>query len=199
MDILFDLDTSLYWKIPLGLLLLVLSIFFSWLTFRIGRILKSVEALLAENVFNLLKAVEELAAIHRDVSNVARSLLRSVEKTVTALNQQLPQLLETTRRITASIQQISESEIRPTTHNIQEITKTVNQNVAKMDELVSTVADFSQTTIKHAEYYRDNLAGAVTNVISAWSALKASWNGFNRSWRSHTSNSQDTTPAEQDG
>ena len=199
MDILFGLDTSLYWQIPLGLLLLVLSIFFIWLTFRIGRTLKSVEALLDENVFNLLKAIEELAVIHRDVSNVAGSLLRSVEKTVTALNQQLPQLLETTRRITASIQQISESEIRPTARNIQEITETVNQNVAKIDELVNTAKDFSETTIRHAEYYRDNLAGAITGIVSAWSALKASWNGFNRSWRSHTSDSQDTTPAEQDG
>lgn len=199
MDVLFGLDTSLYWKIPLGLLLLVLSIFFIWLTFRIGRTLKSVEALLDENVFNLLKAIEELAVIHRDVSNLAGSLLRSVEKTVTALNQQLPQLLETTRRITASIQQISESEIRATTHNIQEITETVNQNVAKLDGLVDTVKDASQTTIRHAEYYRDQLADSVTHIISTWSAIKAGWEVFRGSQQSHISDSEDKTPIEQNG
>ena len=196
MDSLFNIDTSLYWQIPLGLLLLVLSIFFLWLAFRIGKILKSVEALLDRNIFNLLKAIEELAAIHKDVTNVARSLLRSVDRTVTVLNRELPQLLETTKRITASIRQISESEIQPTTHNIQEITKTVNQNIAKMDGLVDTVKDASQTTIKHAEYYRDRLAGSVTDIISAWSAFKTGWEIFRGSRQSHTSDSEDTIPRE---
>ena len=193
MDILLNIDTSLYWQIPLGLLLLVLSIFFIWLAFRIGKTLKSVEALLDGNVFNLLKAIEELAVIHKDVSNVARSLLKSLDRTVTALNRELPQLLETTKRIAASIRQISESEIRPTTHNIQEITATVNQNLAKVDEVVDTAKDFSQTTIKHAEYYRDKLAGSVTDIISAWGAFKAGWNALRGFWKSSTSGSEDIT------
>ena len=196
MDSLFNIDTSLYWQIPLGLLLLVLSIFFTWLAFRIGKTLKSVEALLDENVFNLLKAIEELAVIHKDVTNVARSLLRSVDRTVTALNRELPQLLETTQRITASIRQISESEIQPTTHNIREITETVNQNVGKIDGLVDTVKDASQTTIKQAEYYRDRLAGSVTDIISAWSAFKAGWEVFRGSRQSHISDSENKTPIE---
>ena len=199
MDILFNLDTSLYWKIPLGLLLLVLSIFFIWLTFRIRRTLKSVEALLDENVFNLLKAIEELAVIHKDVSTVASSLLSSLDRTVTALNRELPQLLETTKRIAASIRQISDSEIQPTIHNIQEITETVNQNVAKLDGLVDTVKDASQTTIRHAEYYRDQLAGSVTRIISTWSAIKAGWEVFRGSRQSHISDSEDKTPTEQNG
>ena len=40
MDILLNMNPSLYWQIPLGLLLLVLSIFFTWLAFRIGKNLK---------------------------------------------------------------------------------------------------------------------------------------------------------------
>ena len=199
MDILFDWDTSLYWKIPLGLLLLVLSIFFIWLTFRIRKTLKSVDALLDENVFNLLKAIEELAVIHKDVSTVASSLLSSLDRTVTALNRELPQLLETTKRIAASIRQISDSEIQPTIHNIQEITETVNQNIAKIDGLVDTVKDASQTTISHAEYYRDQLAGSVTRIISTWSAIKAGWEVFRGSRQSHISDSEDKTLAEQNG
>lgn len=196
MDILLNVDTSLYWQIPLGLFLLVLAIFFIWLAFRIGKTLKSVEALLDKNVFNLLKAIEELAVIHKDVSSVASSLLKSVDRTVTALNRELPQLLETTKRIAASIRQISESEIRPTMHNIQEITETVNQNIEKIDGLVDTVKDASQTTIKQAEYYRDRLAGSVTDIISAWSAFKAGWGVF-RGSRQRISDSEDTTPMAQ--
>ncbi len=193
MDALLNMDTSLYWQIPLGVLLLVLAIFFIWLAFRIGKTLKLVENLLDKSVPNLLKATEHLVGIHSDLSN----LLTSVDGTVTELNQKLPQLLENITSITASIEQISESEIQPTTHNIQQITETVNQNIAKIDELVDTVKDFSQTTIKHAEYYRDQLSSPVTDAISAWSALKASWEVFGQSRRSQASNSEDTTQKEQ--
>ena len=199
MDILLNIDTSLYWKIPLGLLLLVLSIFFIWIAFRIGKTLKSVESLLDGNVFNLLKAIEELAVIHKDVSTIASALLRSLNRTVTALNRELPQLLETTKRIAVSIRQISDSEIRPTTHNVQEITETVNQNITKINKLVNGVTDFSQTTVKQAEYYRDRLAGSVTDIISAWSAIKASWEVFRGSRQSHISDSEDKTSTGQNG
>ena len=193
MDALLNMDTSLYWQIPLGVLLLVLAIFFIWLAFRIGKTLKLVENLLDKSVPNLLKATEHLVGIHSDLSN----LLASVDGTVTELNQKLPQLLENITGITASIEQISESEIQPTTHNIQQITETVNQSIAKIDELVNTVRDFSQTTIKHAEYYRDQLSSPVTDAISAWSALKASWEVFGQPRRSQASNSEDTTQKEQ--
>ena len=175
--------TSLYWQIPLGLLLLVLAVFFIWLASRIGQTLKSVENLLDKSVPSLLKATEQLVGVHRDIS----TLLTSIDGTVTELNQRLPQLLENINGITASIQQISESEIRSTTHNIQEITETMNQNIAKIDELVNTITDFSQTTIKQVEHYRDQLSVPVTDVISAWSALKRSWDVFNRSRKSSTS------------
>ena len=189
------MDPSLYWQIPLGLLLLVLAIFFLWLASRIGTTLKSVENLLDKSVPSLLKATEDLVGIHKDVS----TLLKSVDGTVTELNQELPQLLENINGITASMQQISEAEIQPTTHNIQQITETVNQNIAKVDELIDTVRDFSQTTIEHAEYYRDQLSVPVTDIISAWSAIKASWKVFSQSRKSHTSDSEDTTQKEQNG
>ena len=187
MDTLLNF-ASLYWQIPLGLLLLVLAIFFIWLASRIGKTLKSVENLLDRSIPSLLKATEHLVGVHRDIS----TLLTSVDGTVTELNQRLPQLLENINGITTSIQQISESEIRSTTHNIQEITDTMNQNIAKIDELVNSVADFSQTTIKHVEYYRDQLSVPVTDVISAWSALKRSWDVFNQSRKSSSSDSEDT-------
>ena len=193
MDTLFDVNPSLYWQIPLGLLLLVLSIFFIWLAFRIGKTLKSVEALLDKSVPSLLKATENLVGVHGEVS----TLLTSLDVTITELNQKLPQLLENIDGITASVQQISESEIRPATRNIQEITETVNQNIGKIDGLVDTVKDASQTTIKQAEYYRDRLAGSVTDIISTWSAIKAGWEVFRGSRQSYTSDLGDKTPTAQ--
>lgn len=194
MDTLFsNMDASLYWQIPLGILLLVLAIFFIWLGSRISKTLKSVENLMDKSVPSLLKATEHLVGVHRDVS----TLLTSLDGTVTELNQKLPQLLENINGITASIQQISESEVLPTTHNIHEITETVNQNIAKIDELVDTVRDFSGATIKHAEYYRDQLSIPITDFISAWTALKKSWDVFGRSRKSRTSDSEDTTQEKQ--
>ena len=186
MDTLLN-SASLYWQIPLGVLLLVLTIFFIWLGSRISKTLKSVENLLDKSVPNLLKATEQLVGVHRDLS----TLLTSIDGTVTELNQRLPQLLDNINGITASIQQMSESEIRTTTHNIQGITDTLNQNIAKIDQLVSTVTDFSQSTIKHVEYYRDQLSVPVTDFISAWSALKRSWDVFSQARKSNTSDSKD--------
>lgn len=188
MDTL-NLDSSLYWQIPLGLLLLVLAIVFVWLTVQIGRALKSVQSLLDKNVPSLLKATEHLVGLHRDIS----TLLASLDGTVTELNQKLPQLLDNINGITASIEQLSESEIRPTTQNIQEITETVNQNIAKIDELINTVTDFSQTSIKHVEYYRDQLSVPVTDFISAWNAVRTGWKTFSQSRRSHTSDTEGVT------
>ena len=188
MDTLLNY-ASLYWQIPLGLLLLVFAIFLIWLVFRIGKTLKSVENLLDRSIPSLLKATEHLVGVHKDIS----TLLTSLDGTVTDLNQRLPQLLDNINGITASIQQISETEIRSTTHNIQEITETINQNLAKIDELVNTITGFSQTTIKHVEYYRDQLSAPVTDVISAWSALKRIWDVFSQSRKSDTSESEEST------
>ncbi len=190
MDILHNMDSSIYWQIPLGLLLLVLAIFFVWLAIRLSKTLRAVENLLNRSVPNLLKATEQLAGVHSDVS----TLLTSLDGTVTELNQKLPALLENINGIAASIQQISESEIRPTTHNVQEITNTVNQNIARIDELVDSISDFSQATIKHVEYYRDQLSVPVSDFVSAWSAVKVGWERFNQSRKSSKSASEDATP-----
>lgn len=183
MDSLLNMNSSLYWQIPLGLLLLVLAVFFIWLAVRLSKTLKSVENLLNRSVPNLLKATEQLVGVHSDVS----TLLTSLDGTITELNQKLPSLLENINGITASIQQISESEIRPTTHNIQEITNSVNQNITRIDELVDSVSDFSQVTLKQVEYYREQLSMPLSDFVSAWSALKTGWETFNQSRKSGTS------------
>ena len=194
MDI-SSMNTPLYWQIPLGLLALVLAIFFVWLAFRISKTLKSVESLLDKSIPSLLQATEHLVGVHRDVS----TLLTSLDGTVTELNQKLPQLLTNINGIAASLQQISESEIQPITHNIQETTAIVNQNIAKIDEVVKTIESFSQTTIKHVEYYRDQLSVPITDFISAWNAVKTGWEAFRSSRRWNVSDSEDIDQTEQNG
>ena len=185
------MDTSLYWQIPLGLVLLALAWLFMSLAFRIGKTLKSVESLMDKEVGALLKSVENR------LENEVSALLKSVDGTVTELNRELPQLLENVNGITASIQQISESEIQPTTHSIQEMIETINQNVTKVDELIDVITDFSQTTVRRGEYYRDQLSVPVTDIISAWSAMKVGWEVFSQSRKSDTSDSEDATQKEQ--
>jgi uncharacterized protein YoxC len=187
------MNTSLLWQIPLALALLALAWLFVSLAYSIGRALKSIENLVDKEVSNLLKSTENLVGVHKEVS----TLLESLDQTVTELNRELPQLLENVNGITASIQQISESEIQPTTHSIQEMTETINRNVAKIDELINVLTDFSQTTVKRAKYYRDQLSVPVTDIISGWSGIKAGWEVFHQFRKSRTSDSEDTTQQEQ--
>ena len=172
------MNTSLLWIIPLGLVLLALAGFFVSLAFRIGRALKSVESLVDKEVSTLLRDVDQTV---KNKDQEVGVLLKDIDQTVKELNNELPQLLENINGITASIQQISESEIQPMTHNIQEMTETVNQNFAKIEELINLLTDFSQQTVTRAGYYRDQLAIPITDIISLWSGIKAGWEVFSQS------------------
>jgi uncharacterized protein YoxC len=114
-------------------------------------------------------------------------LLRDVDQTVKTVNEQLPELLKNVNEITASVQRISESEIQPMTHHIQEITEVASQNVAKIDELIDVLTEFSETTVKRASYYRDQLAIPVADIISAWSGVKAGWEVLSQHRKGKTS------------
>ena len=75
MDTLLNnTNASLYWQIPLGLLLLVLAAFLIFLAVRIGKTLKLVDSLLDKSVPNLLKATEHLVGVHQDLSTLLTSL-----------------------------------------------------------------------------------------------------------------------------
>ncbi|MCZ6679136.1 MAG: DUF948 domain-containing protein [Candidatus Poribacteria bacterium] len=146
----------------------------------------------------VLKSIRKnLRSIERLTYQEVGNLLQDVDQTVKTLNGELPQLLKNINEITASVHEISVSEIQPMTHSIQEMTETVNQNVAKMDELIDSITDFSQTTVKRAEFYRDQLSIPITDVISLWSGIKAGWEVFRQPRKSSTSDSEDAVPEEQ--
>jgi uncharacterized protein YoxC len=162
---------SILWRVCLGFMLLTLGGLFGYLWFAI-----------LPSIRKTLKLVEGL------VDQEAGPLLQGIDQTVKALNSELPQLLKNINELTASIQQISELEIRPITHNIQEMTndiqgmtEQVHQNVAKIDELVDRITDFSQETLQRAEYYRGQLFVPVEDIISLWNGIKAGWEAFRQS------------------
>jgi methyl-accepting chemotaxis protein len=146
---------SILWRVGLGVMLFSLGILFLYLCVVLNSIRKN------------LRSLELLT--HQDVS----PLLKDVDQTVKTLNDELPQLLQSVHDITVSLHQISASEIHPMTHNIQEMTETVNRNVAKIDELIELLTHFSQQTVKRAEHYRDELSIPITDIISAWSGIRA--------------------------
>ena len=172
----------LLWIIPLGLSLLALTVLVGYICGVLGGVRNSIHS-----IDNTLKSVKDL------VDKEVGTLLQDIDQTVKEVNDALPQLLENINGITASIQQISESEIQPTTHSIQEMTETINQNVAKIDELINLLTDFSQQTVKRAGYYRDQLSVPVTDIISLWSGIKAGWEVFSQSRKQDTSEPKDVS------
>ena len=166
---------SILWRVGLALLFLSLSLLFIYL------------CTLLSSVRRNLKAIEKLT--HQEVGD----LLRDVDQTVKTVNAQLPELLQNVNDITASVQKISESEIQPMTHHVAEITEIASQNAAKIDELIDVLTEFSETTVKRATYYRDQMAIPITDIISVWSGIKAGWEVLSQRRKGKTAETNGTT------
>ena len=148
---------SLLWQIPLGVALLALAWFFFSLAFRLGSTLKTIEVVLDQQL---------------------GPLLEEVNQTVEDLNQKLPSLLESVNQLAVSIHELSEGEIQPTLHNVQETTETFNRNVTKIDELISIISEFSKQTVDRMSFYRDRLSISVNDLIGFCAAFKAGFEKF---------------------
>ena len=105
-------------------------------------------------------------------------MITDVDKTVQTVNAELPVLLQNLNGLTASLQGISESEIQPTVHNIQEMSGALNQSIQVLEELVQKVSGFSGQTIEQATFFRNQLAVSLTDIISLWQGVKAGWESF---------------------
>ena len=165
----WSMVASVFWKVLVGILLLVLSVLAGFLCSALGSIRKSLE-----NIQNTMKSTEGL------IDTEVTTLIRDVNHIVTEVKNELPELLENLNGIAASVREMSKAEIRPTARNIQQMTETINQNVAKLDELVNVVVDFSQQTVKRARYYRDQFSTPITDIISAWEGFKRGFEVFSR-------------------
>ena len=155
--------SSILWRVGLGMMLFSLSLLFLYVCVVLNSIRKN------------LKSIERLT--HQEVG----TLLKDVDETVKTLNSELPQLLKSINGIAVSLDEISKSEIQPITHNIQEVTEAVNQNISKIDEVIDVATDFSHQTIQRAKYYSDQLSIPITDIVSLWTGIKTGWEVFRRS------------------
>ena len=117
------MKVELLWQVPLAVSLLSLSWFLLSLSFRLGRTLKSLEAVLDGEILTLLKQLNQ---------------------TIGSLDQDLPELLESLNGLMVTLEKISAQEIQPTLHSLQEITELINQRVSEIDLFIMEVNKFSK-------------------------------------------------------
>ena len=158
---------SIFWKLSLGILLLALTALAGYLCAAVGSLRNSLNS-----IRNTLNSTESI------VNQEIGELISDVDKTVKEVNKELPELLQNLNGLTASLQGISESEIQPTVHNIQEMSSTLNQSIHELEALVQKVTDFSGQTIEQAAFFRNQLAGSLTDIVSLWQGVKAGWDSF---------------------
>ena len=158
---------SIFWKFSLGILLLALTALAGYLCAAIGSLRNSLNSMR-----NTLNSTENI------VNQEIGVLITDVDKTVKEVNKELPQLLQNLNGLTASLQTISESEIQPTVHNIQEMSGALNQSIQQLEALVQKASSFSGQTIEQATFFRNQLAVSLTEVVSLWQGIKAGWDSF---------------------
>ena len=158
---------SIFWKFSLGILLIALTALAGYLCAAVGSLRNSLNS-----IRNTLNSTENI--INQEIGE----LLTDVDKTVKEVNKELPELLQNLSGLTASLQTISESEIQPTVHNIQEMSGALNQSIQQLEELVQKASRFSGQTIEQATFFRNQIAVSLTEIISLWQGIKAGWHNF---------------------
>lgn len=163
----WSLLISNLWKLSLGLLLIGLTVLTGYLCAAFGSIRNSLNS-----IRDTLNSIEGI--VNQELSE----LIIDVDKTTKALNEELPTLLENLRELLASWVNISESEIRPTLHNVQEMSTTLNRSTQELDQGIQKVSAFSAETVAQIAFFRNQLSGFLTNAISLWHGIKAGWSSF---------------------
>ena len=158
---------SIFWKFSLGVSLLALTALAGYLCAAIGSLRNSLNS-----IRNTLNSVENM------VNQEIGELITDADKTVKTVNAELPELLQNLNGLTASLQGISESEIQPTVHNIQEMSGALNQSIQQLEELVQKVSGFSGQTIEQATFFRNQIAVSLADIVSLWQGIKAGWDSF---------------------
>ncbi|RKU32434.1 hypothetical protein C6495_10785 [Candidatus Poribacteria bacterium] len=174
------LIASLFWKFSLGLLLLALTALAGYMCATLGSLRNSLNS-----IRNTLNSAEHI------VNHELGELLSDVDKTVKEVNKELPALLQHLNGLTASLQGISETELQPTAHNIREMSAVLNQSLQELESLVQKASQFSGETLEQAEFFRNQLAHSLADIVSLWQGIKAGWENF------RASHAQDAPEAEE--
>lgn len=170
----WNLYITIFWQCSLGIALIALTI----LVIYLCRALSSIKNSLS-SIQNTLNSTEKL------VDNEIGVLITDASQTLKVINNDLPQLLQNLNAVTASIQQISENEVQPTIHNIQELTLALSKSIQELESLVQKVSTFSGDTIHQAEYFRNQVAESLADIVGLWHGLRAGWDRIYRSTQSN--------------
>jgi len=124
---------------------------------------------------------ETVSNIDGTIIKINSELLPEVNKSVVQINEELmPQINDTIENLNSTatmLQDIRQTEIQPITNNIQEITDKLASDVAQIDQTVNFTLGFVETTIKKAEFCREQLIVPVVEIASFWTGLKV---GFSK-------------------
>ena len=160
----WNLYISIFWQCSLGIALIALTILVIYLCKAISSLRNSLGS-----IENTLNSTQKL------VNNEIGILISDATQTLKVINNDLPELLQNLNGITASIQKISENEVQPTAHNIQELTLALSKSIQELETLVQKVSTFSGDTIHQAEYFRNQIAESLADIVGLWHGLKAGW------------------------
>lgn len=163
----WTLFASIFWKFSLSILLIGLIV----LTGYLCLVLRSLRKLL-NSIQDTLDSIENI------VSHEVGELIAHIDTTVKEVNKTLPALLQNLSALAGSWQGISESEIRPIAHNVQETSAALNSSTQALGELVQKVSVFSHETLEQVSFFRNEIAGLLANIISWWYGIKAGWRSF---------------------
>ena len=163
----WSLIASIFWKLSLGASLIALTILTGYLCAAFGSL---------RNSLNSIR--DTLDSIESVVNEELSALIIDADATAKALNKELPTLLQNLQALMVSWRNISESEIRPTVHNVQEMSATLNRSTQELNQLVQKVSHFSVETVEQIAFFRNQLAGLLTNAVSFWQGIRAGWHHF---------------------
>lgn len=158
---------SNFWKLSLGIFFIGLIVVTGYLCAALHSLRKSLKS-----------GQDTLDSIENIVSQEVRELIMDMDETLKEVNITLPALLQNLSALALSWQNISESEIRPTLHNVQETSAALNRSTQELGELVRKVNNFSRETLEQVAFFRNQLAGFLANVVSWASGVKAGWRSF---------------------
>ena len=158
---------SIFWKLSLGLLLIVLTVLAGYLCAALDSLRNSLNS-----IQDTLNSIEDV--VNQELS----ALIIDVDKTTKALNEELPTLLGNLRELLASWKGISESEIRPTVNNVREISTALSHSTQELNRLIKKVSDFSSETVEQIAFFRNQFAVLLTSAISLLHGIKAGWSSF---------------------
>jgi uncharacterized protein YoxC len=114
---------------------------------------------------------------------VLRELRKTIEKMrgiaderISPLVGQVQGLIEETMpkidSITQRIESMTDEEIKPLAGNVKEITDQVNQQVAKVSDMVDTVGNMVSRTHEVVSLYQDKAVIPAYEIISVWAGIK---------------------------